>query len=69
MEVYTKVFWDALLVGIYCGVVGVLVDFDHIIAFILKRDNTDAKILHTPLFIITGIVFIGIIAYIGGLAL
>ncbi len=47
------------VIGI-CGVVGVLVDLDHIIAF-------GGRFLHTPLLIGSGVILIGCCAYIAGL--
>ena len=67
MEIYTKMFWTTLFVGVLCGIVSVLIDLDHVIAFIHKRDCHNARLLHKPLFVIAGIVFFSIITYIGGL--
>ena len=55
---------DALLVGLLCGAVGVLVDLDHIIGFVLRCDG---RVFHKAMFIGAGVVCFGVIAYIGGL--
>ncbi len=59
----------ALLVGLYCGAVGVLLDLDHVIAYRLGRINTNARVWHKPVGIIAGIIIISCLAYIGGLSI
>ena len=66
MEVYYTMLYDALLVGFLCGVVGVLVDIDHVIALFTNRSG---RLLHPPLLITSSIVLCGLIAYVGGLLL
>jgi len=54
------------LIGLLCGVIGVLVDLDHVIAYYIGRSN---RFLHTPLLIVSSIVICGALAYLGGLLL
>ena len=49
-----------------CGLVGVLVDIDHIISHYWLT-NLDARFLHTPLLAISCIVLFSLGAYIAGL--
>jgi len=58
--------YNALLVGLLCGIVGVLVDLDHVIGHYL---GWDSHFLHTPLLIVSGAVICGALAYLGGLLL
>lgn len=53
-----------LLVGLICGVVGVLVDLDHIIAFFTKHRG---RILHPYLLVISFVMLCSLIAYLGRL--
>jgi len=55
---------DALLVGLLCGVVGVLTDLDHIVAYFVKHSG---RVYHTHILIVASCVFVGLIAYLGGL--
>jgi len=55
----------ALVAGIFCGCMGVLVDLDHPIAFFLKIEY--GRFFHYPLFFLTFAVFCGLCAYIGRL--
>ncbi len=55
---------NALLVGLLCGVVGVLVDLDHVISYYLVPQWSD-HFLHTPLLIVSGTITCGLIAYLG----
>lgn len=61
----------ALLAFGLCGLVGVLVDVDHLAAIVLWRyvdhSITEGRIFHTPLFIITGSAICCIYARLGGL--
>lgn len=61
----------ALLTFGLCGIVGVLVDIDHLIYYTVTYYKLQAQItgrfLHTPIFIVVGSAIIGICAYIGGL--
>lgn len=66
MEIYYTMLYDALFVGFLCGVVGVLVDLDHAIAFFTDRSG---RFLHTPLLIVSSTVLCSLIAYLGGLLL
>lgn len=55
-----------------CGVVGVLVDFDHIIAWAVRYISNgetiySTRFLHTPLLIWAGTLIIIMCAYLGGL--
>ncbi|MCR4394737.1 MAG: hypothetical protein NUV31_10245 [Dehalococcoidales bacterium] len=52
---------DALLIGLYGGVAGVLVDADHLF--------WGYRAWHLPLFALSCLVLIGCFAYIGGLYL
>lgn len=59
----------ALFVGICCGLVGVLIDLDHVIAYKYGRECTNARLLHKPLGLAAGIIIISCIACIGRLYL
>jgi len=61
-----SLFGVPLWVIMLCGVLGILVDLDHPIAYYL---NLDGRFLHTPLLIISGLIFLGCCAYITGLFL
>jgi hypothetical protein len=50
-----------------CGVVGVLVDIDHLIAYFLLLPREDWRFLHTPLLIVSCIMLCGLSAYCGRL--
>jgi len=56
--------FNALLIGLLCGVVGVLVDLDHVVAFFVKRGG---RIFHPYLLVVSSIGLCGLIAYLGGL--
>lgn len=56
--------WTTLLVGVLCGIVGILVDIDHLISHFNGRSG---HFLHTPILIIAGIIICGALAYLGGL--
>jgi hypothetical protein len=58
-------FGIALFAGLYCGIIGVLVDFDHPVAFALGIK--DGRFLHPYTLIIGCGIFLACIAYIGGL--
>ncbi len=49
-----------------CGMVGVLVDLDHLIAYYWLT-GLGGRFLHTPLLIVSGAVLLGCCAYITGL--
>ena len=51
-----------------CGLVGVLVDLDHFIAYYWLT-GLNGRFLHTPLLIVSGVVFLGCCAYIARLLL
>ena len=61
-----QVFGVPLWVIVLCGVIGILVDIDHPIAYYWIR-SLNGRFLHTPLLITSGIVLCGCCAYIGGL--
>ena len=46
---YLKMLGYILVAGILCGVVGVLVDTDHVIWFLFQDLFSDGRFLHTPL--------------------
>ena len=64
MEVYGKMLITALLVGILCGTVNVLVDLDHPVGYLLGLPN---RFLHTPYLIASSGIIFCTIAYLGGL--
>ena len=64
MEVHHKMLYNALLVGLLCGTVGVLVDIDHFIAYFTRGSG---RVLHTPILIVSITMLCGLIAYLGGL--
>ena len=56
----------------YCGLIGVLVDFDHIIALAIRYVSYgetiySTRFLHTPLLIGSGLVLLGCCTYYSGL--
>ena len=55
----------SLVAGIFGGCLGVFVDIDHPIAFLLG--NQSGRFFHYPLFFIAFAVFCGLCAYIGRL--
>ena len=46
---YLKMLGYTLVAGILCGVVGVLVDTDHVIWYLFQDLFSDGRFLHTPL--------------------
>jgi hypothetical protein len=56
-----------LLVSLCCGCTGILIDFDHVISYILFPAATDRRIFHPAVFVISGIVLCTLITYCGGL--
>lgn len=56
--------WFAFLVGIFGGVVGVLVDLDHLP---MVWGGTGSRAFHTPLALVAGVVVFYCFARIGGL--
>lgn len=55
-----------LWVILLCGLVGVLVDIDHLISYYLIPRQR-GRFLHTPLLIISCVALLGCSAYLGGL--
>ena len=58
----------------YCGLISVLVDCDHVIAWAIRylsKGETiySTRFLHTPILIGSGVVFLYCCAYLGGLYL
>ena len=53
-------------IGIVCGIISVLPDIDHIIAYYWLK-GLDGRFLHTPLLIWAGTLIIIMCAYITGL--
>lgn len=53
---------NALFVVGVCGTAGVLVDIDHLIAFL---NGWEAKFLHTPLLIVSCVMLVGLSTYLG----
>ena len=62
---------SALLTFGVCGLVGVSIDIDHIIYYILSYYNPEislnARFLHIPIILATGCAFLGVGAYFGRL--
>lgn len=57
----------ALLVGLMCGLVGVLVDLDHIVAYYAGYPAGSGRVFHEHILIASGIMLCGLIAYLAGL--
>ncbi len=61
----------ALLIFGLCGLVSVLVDIDHGLAIWLWRyvspRFTHGRLWHTPVFLISGLIFFSLVAHLGGL--
>ena len=57
-----------LWVILLCGILGVLIDADHLIAY-FSGGRLSPQFLHTPLLIISGSILLGCGAYLGGLLL
>jgi hypothetical protein len=55
----------ALFVGIFSGIMGVLVDLDHPVAFLFGIE--DGRFFHYPLLFATFFLFCGLFTYIAGL--
>lgn len=49
-----------------CGLVGVLIDLDHIIAYYWAT-GLNGRFLHTPILIFSGLVLVGLGSYLAGL--
>jgi hypothetical protein len=62
-----KMLWASLCVFGVCGLVGVLVDLDHI-PFILGLAQ-EPRLLHLSIAVTSGIVLLGTLSYLGGLLL
>ncbi len=62
-NLHTSLFGVPLWVISVCGITGVLVDIDHLIAYYWLT-GLDGKFLHTPLFFISCLVFFGLSAYL-----
>ena len=56
----------ALLVFGLCGVVGVLIDLDHPLAYYCLH-KSNLRFLHKPILIVSCLVLCGLGAYLGGL--
>lgn len=56
----------SLFVGFLCGIAGVLVDIDHPIANYTNKE-LDGRFLHTPILVISSVVFCFNLARIGRL--
>jgi len=63
-----QVFGVPLWVIVLCGVIGVLVDIDHPIAYYFIPEWS-GRFLHTPLLIASGLVLCGCCSYTAGLLL
>ena len=54
-----------------CGLAGILLDIDHIIAFIyyypLPTENLNLRIFHTPVIVIVSVIILSTCAYLAGL--
>ena len=55
-----------LWVILLCGVLGVLIDLDHPIAY-YRLNKSHSRFLHTPILIISGCIFFISLSCIGGL--
>lgn len=66
-RLYALLRSDALRFGFWGGVIGVLVDLDHIPWAINPQVWTEGRILHPALLVIAGVVAIGCVAYLTGL--
>lgn len=66
--IHSSLFGIPLWVIVLCGVIGILVDIDHPIAYYWLR-SLDGQFLHTPLLIASGVVLCGCCAYLGGLCI
>ena len=64
MEVYPKMLHTTLLIGLLCGIVGVLVDMDHVVAYFTGRPD---KFFHPHLLVASSVVLCSLVAYLGGL--
>lgn len=64
MGVYLKMLLVTLLVGLLGGVVGILVDLDHFIAYRIKHSG---RVLHPYLLTVSIVVLCSLLAYLGGL--
>ena len=53
------------VIGI-CGIIGILVDLDHLIAYYWLT-GLNGRFLHTPILVISGIVLFGLGSYLTGL--
>ena len=51
--------------GLYCGVVSVLVDTDHFIAYQILGWSQGGRFLHIPVLIVSGVMLVGLLAYLG----
>ncbi len=63
--IYQVVGVPLWVIGI-CGVLGVFIDFDHIIAY-YWAPGLNGRFLHTPILIFSGLVLFGLGTYISGL--
>jgi len=60
---------DALLAFGVCGIIGVLIDGDHILGYLMHRERGHWRVLHKPVLIISCLLLCGLVAYCGGLHL
>jgi len=65
--------FSALCIFGVCGLVGVLLDFDHFIALVIWRywnpRLANGRLLHTPVLVIVSLLICVMVSYIGGLYL
>jgi len=61
-------FYYALLAFVLCGIVGVLIDIDHVIKYYLVPEWS-IRFLHKPVFIVSCIVFCGLCTCLGRLVI
>jgi len=71
--------WEAILDGMslgvlsllvfgLCGLVGILIDFDHVVAYYCVP-KWDLRFLHKPILVVSCLVLCGLGAYLGRLLL
>jgi len=66
MEVRNTMLYNALFAFGICGLVGVLVDLDHLVAYFT---GWRGRFFHTPLLIASSLMLVGLGAYLGRLLL
>lgn len=62
-----KMLGKSLFVVICCGIAGVLIDTDHLIAYYAQVEG--GRFLHVPVFILGCVVLCSLVAYSGGLVI